>query len=177
MKRFTNACVLGDLSVVQQIYFANPMMQNLSARNEEAFRFACAGGHLSVAQWLFSIKPTIDVSALNEQAFRYACWNCQLTTAQWLFSVKPTINVSADNDQAFRMGDLGIKDWLVFIKPFLYTKSPRRIRNAEHVRWQTRKYALYLRSEKIAYKKKRIAINVFCKVSEDVSRYIVQMYL
>ena len=40
------------------------------------------------------------------------------------------------------------------------------------VRWQKRKYAVWMRSLKFLY-----TANVFCKVAEDVSRYIVQMFL
>jgi hypothetical protein len=54
-----------------------------------------------VAQWLFQIKPTIDISAENEFAFRHACYYGHLQVAQWLVLLNPTkykIKVSDDDD-------------------------------------------------------------------------------
>ena len=45
------------------------------------------------------------------------------------------------------------------------------VRIAEHIRWQTRKYAVWMRTAKCGVE------NVFCTLSEDVSRYIVQLFL
>ena len=54
-----------------------------------AFRYACEIGHLELAQWLYQIKPTIDISAKDENAFRYACENGHLELAQWLQTLIP----------------------------------------------------------------------------------------
>ena len=180
-KLFIKACSQ-SLSNVQNIYFANPTI-DISTQNERAFRFACWVGRLDVAQWLFLVKPTIDVSAYNEQAFRYACGGGHLSVAQWLFAVKPTIDISAQYEQAFRCacnrGHLSVAQWLFTLKPFLYVFRLNecngsvkiwRVRSAEHARWQKRKCALWLRVQ-------QTPANVFSKVPEDVSRYIVQMFL
>ena len=51
---------------------------------KEAFRVACQRGHLELAKWLLSVKPSINISADNDYAFRYACVYEHLETAQWL---------------------------------------------------------------------------------------------
>ena len=63
---------------------------DISESNEHAFICACRNGHLVIAQWLFSIKPTI---ADNENAFRIACLNDRLVIAQWLQSLKPDVYI------------------------------------------------------------------------------------
>jgi hypothetical protein len=45
---------------------------------------------LQVAQWLYEIKPTLDISADNEGAFRKACCFGDLDVAQWIQSLNPT---------------------------------------------------------------------------------------
>ena len=178
------ACLKGNLAIVKTIYFANPTI-GISAREDDAFRMACYFGHLSVAQWLFSMKPTIDISARVEEIVRYIFRKGYLLFGQWLLSVKPTIDISARDDEAFRMAcfydHTSLAQWLVTLKPFLYTIRINNrtgtlkhwhVRVAEHARWQNRKYALWLRSPKVCH-----SANVFCKIPEDVSRYIVQMFL
>jgi uncharacterized protein len=59
---------------------------NIHAENEYTFRFACSNGHLSAAQWLYSLGG-VDTHAENEYAFRYACSNGHLNVAQWLYSL------------------------------------------------------------------------------------------
>ena len=56
---------------------------------EVAFRYACIYGHLEVAQWLYKIKPTIDISAENEYAFVRTCQYRNLEVAQWLQTLMP----------------------------------------------------------------------------------------
>jgi hypothetical protein len=75
---------------------------DISARNEEAFRWACCNGYLQVAQWLYQIKPTLNISAENENAFRMACYNNNLVLALWLYQIKPTLDISAKNEEVFR---------------------------------------------------------------------------
>ena len=151
-KSFIQDCNNGRLSDVQKIYFENPTI-DISARKEQAFRVACYFDHLSVAQWLLSVKPTIDVSAQEDSAFRMACYFGHTSVVQWLVTLKPFLYV-------IRLDECtgSIKSW--------------HVRVAEHARWQKQKYALWLRSPKFCH-----SANVFCKIPEDVSRYIVQMFL
>jgi hypothetical protein len=74
-----------------------------------------------VVQWLYEIKPNINISACNDYAFRFACSQGHLNVAQWLYEIKPYINISANNDETFRNtclnGHLVIAQWLCQIKP------------------------------------------------------------
>ena len=188
IQSFLNACTRGNLPLAQEIYAKNPTI-NISKYNEHVFRAACRPGHLHVAQWLLCVKPTIDISAKNEEAFRYACSNGHLEVAQWLLSVKPTIDISANDEEAFGRASLflfrdetchlKVVQWLVSLKPFLYTmhtnadtgEMTTRVRVAEQARWQTRKYVMWMRTSE------QKNTTVFQKIPQDVSRYIVQMYL
>jgi hypothetical protein len=51
---------------------------------DEAFRAACSGGHMSIAQWLYH-QGGVDIHSFDEQAFRGACVNNHLSVAQWLY--------------------------------------------------------------------------------------------
>jgi hypothetical protein len=89
---------------------------------------ACIYGHLDIAQWLYQIKPTIDISAFQEGAFRWACYKGHLEVAQWLYQIKPTINISAQDEYAFRSacdyGHFEVAQWLQSLTPYysLYYK-------------------------------------------------------
>jgi len=98
-EQFTNACEGGDLEKAKELLENNPNI-NISAENEQAFRWACYNGQLHVAKWLLSLK-NIDISTENELAFRWACYNGHLHVVQWLLSLK-NINISAENEYAFR---------------------------------------------------------------------------
>ena len=44
---------------------------------------------MQFAQWLYQIKPSINISAGNEEAFRDACLSGHLHVAQWIQSLNP----------------------------------------------------------------------------------------
>ena len=72
-----------------------------------------------MAQWLLSIRPTINVSALNDYAFRVTCINQDVEMAKWLYSIKPDIDI----EEAFVTiceeinGNLEFAQWLLSVKP------------------------------------------------------------
>jgi hypothetical protein len=74
-----------------------------------------------MAEWLYKIKPRINISDINNFAFKYACENNHLDVAQWLYEIKPNINISLNNEEAFRNacshGNLDMAQWLYKIKP------------------------------------------------------------
>ena len=73
-----------------------------SFEKNNAFIISCKNGHLEVAQWLFSIKPDIDISANNEYIFKEVISRGYLEMAKWLFSVKPDINITNNINNAFK---------------------------------------------------------------------------
>jgi hypothetical protein len=118
---FYEACQDGQLSVAQSIYQNySTLIINNSTNNvvhiEGAFQMVCWRGCLEFAQWLYQIKPAIDISANNSTAFRLACSAGHLDIAQWLYKIKPIIN-----DEAFLYacvgGHLHVAKWLYQLKP------------------------------------------------------------
>jgi hypothetical protein len=65
--------------------------------NDEAFRGACANGHLETAKWLLTLGG-VNVHAINDDAFRYACGRGHLEIAKWLYTLGG-VNVHADNNK------------------------------------------------------------------------------
>jgi hypothetical protein len=51
-----------------------------------------------VVEWLYSIKPDIDISAENEYAFRLACDYNRLDVVRWLHRFKPSEYSYLNND-------------------------------------------------------------------------------
>ena len=139
-------CRYGYIDAVKFIHSTNVI--NVHDRNEEAFLLACQHGHLAVAQWLYKLKPDLDISIEDEWAFCCACENGHLAVAQWLLEVKPDIDICCsiwtnrctsieyitdtwtdnhwsdlNNDTAFNKacqnGHIAVVKWLLQIKPDL----------------------------------------------------------
>lgn len=202
---FHNACVNGHLLVAQWLLQIKPTI-NISIWEDLTFSNACLNGHLLVAQWLLTVNPCINISKNNEYIFRRVCHYGQLNVAQWLLTVKPDINISAEHESAFRntcdnafltdsrlninlkrtiirtplsLQYLEIAKWLQSLKPYLYkieystdNYNYYYICSKEEERWQRRKQLVWLASDETPCKK-----NLFYRIPEDVSRYIIQMYL
>ena len=73
-----------------------------SFEKNNAFIVSCKNGHLEVAQWLFSIKPDIDISADDDYVFFIVCRRGYLEMAKWLLSVKPDIYITNNINNAFK---------------------------------------------------------------------------
>jgi hypothetical protein len=202
---FHYACVNGHLLVAQWLLSVKPTI-NISILEDLTFSNACLSGHLLVAQWLLTVNPDINISKNNEYIFRRVCQYGQLNVAQWLLQVKPDINISAENESAFRntcdnafltdsrlninlkrtiirtplsLQHLEIAKWLQSLKPYLYkieystdNYNYYYICSKEEERWQRRKQLVWLASNDSPDKN-----NLFYRIPEDVSRYIIQMYL
>jgi len=67
-EQFIEACRIGDLESVREIYMLNPTI-DISANGEIAFIEACYNGHLEVVRQLYQWRPTMYISAHNEQVF------------------------------------------------------------------------------------------------------------
>ena len=101
---------------------------------------------------MLQVKPNINISAKNDYAFRYACLNGHLLVTQWLQSIKPNLYVINYNV------DGSYKDYY--------------IRTFEEALWSKRLIPLWLASNDSPCKK-----NLFYRIPEDVSRYIISNYL
>ena len=162
--RFINLCKKGDLIWLQQLLKLNPEI-NISAINDEAFRYTCANGHLHVAQWLLQVSKEkgqdINISAENEFAFRWACYNGHLEVAQWLLRVSKEkgqdISISAKNEYAFRnscsQGHLHVCKWLKTLNPNYEIINEDRpnwsciIKNPKDIKWEKNKKLVALASQ------------------------------
>ena len=69
------------------------------SRNEEAFRETCCHGHIHILQWLYQIKPDINISARNDYAFRWACFKEHLDVAQWLCTINSSYQIQTENNK------------------------------------------------------------------------------
>ena len=147
------------------------------------FYMLCKDGLLSEAKDLLRDNPDIDITAFDNMAFRATCYICgsshykhaniddSMTThyymhnmyfyykrykkyleiAQWLESLKPNLyKIIYDDDGSY-------KDYLIDYKEIL---------------WQKRKYPVWLASDQTPFKN-----NLFYKMPQDVSRYIIQTFL
>ena len=91
MDQFIKLCVDGELIELKK-YYATTKNINIHAKDEHAFRWSCAYGHLEVAKWLLEISQNenlklglINIHENNEEAFRNSCENEQLEVAKWLY--------------------------------------------------------------------------------------------
>jgi ankyrin repeat protein len=77
-----------------------------------------------MVQWLYQIKPEINISAENDEVFKSACENGHLNVAQWLYQNKPNIDISANYDKAFIFAcneeHLDVAKWLCDLLPLRY---------------------------------------------------------
>jgi ankyrin repeat protein len=86
---------------------------------EEIFQYACANGHLTLAQWiLLEVEPDLDVFKYDECCFRWSCTNGHLKIAQWLYYLQPTPSIT---DELFYCtcgeGRIEVAEWLLEVKP------------------------------------------------------------
>jgi ankyrin repeat protein len=84
---------------------------DISAQDNDAIIWACANGHLEVAQWLHSLGS--NISAKDNNAIIWTCINGHLDVAQWLHS--HGANISDKNNDAIIhacvYGHLDVAQW------------------------------------------------------------------
>jgi hypothetical protein len=87
---------------------------DIHAENDSAFLEACRNGHLTTAQWLYSLGD-IDIHFRNDLPFQAACGHGHLSIAQWLCNLGG-IDIHRQDDSAFRYACLNnylvVAQWL-----------------------------------------------------------------
>jgi hypothetical protein len=83
------------------ISFSNNSL-NIHSRNEFVFRWACADGHLNVAQWLYNISyekanDKINIRINNDFPFRCACNADHKDIAEWLCTINKDYKIIYNN--------------------------------------------------------------------------------
>lgn len=182
IRAFRYACFSGNLPLVKWLFSEKPDI-DISANGEAAFHCACNMGHLNVAEWLISVKPDIDISVYDNMIFQHACCRDNIIIVQFLLSVKPDILFFEDDVWEARYAwQYCLPDLVQLfsrqiirhsVNPMLSLKKKARdyyVDHAELIRWVRRRYALYMRS-------RFSETNVFFRVPQDVSRFIIQMFL
>ena len=119
-EKFLIACRANDLFLAKDIFY-NDSLDLDEEYAEYAFQAACRRGHLNVMQWIYSVKPDVNISAYHDAPFRIACANGHLDVSKWLLSVNPNINISTHEEDAFESacceGHLHVAQWLLSVKP------------------------------------------------------------
>ena len=145
--RFIHLCETNQIPAAKKFYIRHCTHIN------SAFCYVCFFGHVEMAKWLLQTDPTIDVCAENHFAFRFA----------------------------FKYRYYDIVEWIQSLKPFLYeitydaingTLFDFNINTKKCAKWLQRRYPLWLASSSTPTKH-----CVFRKISPDVSRYIIQVFL
>jgi ankyrin repeat protein len=89
------------------------------------FRYACARGHLSIAQWLFQIAQergfhimdNINNDRLGVLLYQI-CEDGHLDMLKWLYHIKQDIPISVSELwQSCRYGHLDMVQWIIQVKP------------------------------------------------------------
>lgn len=129
-KEFSNVCYNGELDKATQL-----LEKGITNANylEEGFRFACANGHLDVAQLILHTNPNIDIASKYDYAFRHSCKNNHSQVAEWLCSLRQCLyEISYDangktkcgirkEETVFReaclQGYLDTAKWVLKLKP------------------------------------------------------------
>lgn len=82
---------------------------------EIGFQNACMNGHLSMAQWLLSIRPP-EVGDWSKGIFVTVCQYGYLSLAQWLYSIQPTLDINMLDQSARKYAHLhghqDVVNWL-----------------------------------------------------------------
>ncbi len=86
---FRLTCMGGALNVAKYFYEIFSERINESTDYDTLFLDVCTNNSVSVAQWLLTIKPDIDIRTHNDCAFINACVHGNKDIADWLISLRP----------------------------------------------------------------------------------------
>jgi hypothetical protein len=113
--RFEEISSKGPLEMVQWYY--HTYGENIENKDyTHAILKACKKGHLDIAQWLYSMRPTITHDF--EAYFQFACKNGYMDIVEWIMSVNPDTDITKRKEYVFtyacRSGKIEAMKWLYF---------------------------------------------------------------
>ena len=72
---------------------------DIKGGDNEAFRCACANGHIEIVELLLPYLNEDDIKSVNNQAFKYACINESNCIAQLLIDACPDLEHHPSNEE------------------------------------------------------------------------------
>lgn len=78
--RFRLSCMDGDIDYAKKILSENANINNF----DDAFFAACCEGHLHIAMWILSVKPTINISKYDNRALKIASYAGHNNIVEWI---------------------------------------------------------------------------------------------
>ena len=182
---FRYACYYGHLHVVKWLLEIKPDI-DIFAHENYAFLYACQNQRLFVAQYLYSIDNSIVYKSsldIFQELFRDLCTDNKIEMAKWLYQVRPEVFAESDHSPfiyACEFGHYHIAKWIQSIRPYNYVicrnwrssygSSRYSINTEEEMKWQKRKYLVWLASDKCPNKNKK---NILYKLPTDVSKHLI----
>lgn len=110
---FQSVCKNNHFCVAKWLFLMKPMDIDILQDNNKAFILVCKNNNnLLFAQWLYQIKPTMNISANQDEAFQNACICGNLPLVKWLLEIKPTIDLLA-----CKYRNLEVAKWLIDVIP------------------------------------------------------------
>ena len=200
MKKYYNAnfvlaCGKGHLDIVEYLHTEIHYKPALV----DGFTESCKKGHLDISQWLLPmVVPLLGLKhgQYNEYShyievnyiFSETCETGQLEVAKWLYEIFNDIDLLFMNGKSsnyvFSLATINAQflemaEWLQSLNPYLFTLSYQsgiisgyKINLEKEMKWRQRKYPLWLASDESPNQK-----CLLYRIPEDVSRYIISIYL
>jgi hypothetical protein len=127
-EQFYIYCKNGCLEEAKKLLETYPQI-DMSYKGWSPFRWACAEGHMEVAQWLLSLHDNVStrqriISAYNSYAYIFACEGGHLHIAQWLKEIQLAEISRSSQWVAFRYAcdnnHFHVVDWICNLDPSLW---------------------------------------------------------
>ena len=174
------ACDQGHLDVVKWLLVVKP---DIDFPQEKTVLWSCKHNRFDMAEFLLSVKPE-NIPEIVSSVLLDSCYNGNLNAAQWAMISLQNVDddIQRTERRAFEAscwaGHVNIATWLFSLRPFSYrlVLDPKTFKIAHHsvrkpekARWSQRNYAMLMRQ--------KIVHTIFYKMPEDVSRFVIQMFL
>lgn len=175
----------GRYPLVKWLYELNPNVYHhltLEAKRS-LFVDACEYNAFETMKWLYELNPNAYYS-LSEwykgYLFRYSCEYGSLEQAKWLLQIDPTlksVNLDYEFKQNCEQNAVAQAELIQALSPYLYVIYygehgdivDYHIRTEEEVKWERRKYLIWLASDESPNKQ-----CLLYQLPSDISRQIIQ---